>query len=99
MNANMNANYEAYHNLVESIFSFLERLKVKAQPLESMIEQAEVLHNDIMNFFAPYNEEDKKKSYMWRIINDPLRDFYEMELGEILTILIDYGVWPHPADA
>ena len=98
VNANANNNYEAYHNLIESISSFIERLKVKAQPLEVMIEQAEVLHNDIMNFFAPYNEADKKKSYLWKLINDPLRDFYEMDLGEILSIMIDYGEWPHPVD-
>ena len=84
--------------IIGEICDFLQDLKVKARPLETMIEEAEALVTKIRKYLEELGEL-KEKTYFWRFINDDQRGFYDMELSDILNSLLDYGEWPHPYNA
>jgi hypothetical protein len=83
-------------NLIGMIINFLERLKNKQQPLESFVEEAIDLENEILEFIELLGD-DREEWYFWKFVNEPQVNFFNMELHEILSILDDEE-WPHPVE-
>lgn len=86
------------NGLIGEICDFLQDLKEKKRPLETMIEEAEVLDTKIYDYIKELDVM-KEKTYFWRFIHEDQRGFYEMELSEVLDILLEDGEWPHPTDS
>ena len=83
------------NNLVEMINSFIQRLIAKEEPLQNFIDEASNLDVNIRNFIEELGD-DRENWYFWRMINEPMPNFFNMDLSEILAILLDEGNWPHP---
>jgi hypothetical protein len=100
MNINAVANKEQQlvnqsNNLVEVISEFINRLHNKKGSLQNFISEGTLLDVRIRNFIEEISE-NKEEFYFWKYINEPMRDFFEMDLGEILAILLEDLEWPHP---
>ena len=83
------------NNLIEMINSFIQRLIAKEEPLQNFIDEATVLDMKIRNFIEELGD-DRENWYFWRMINEPIPNFFNMDLSEILGTLLDEGNWPHP---
>jgi hypothetical protein len=95
MNANHHDNIARANNLTEMISDFINRLRAKQGTLQSFIDEGTLLDVDIRNFLEELGEQ-REEFYFWRYINEPMRNFFEMDLSEILGILLEDYEWPHP---